>query len=77
MPINENEVTKEILGKAMQCESAEDLIALAKTEGFEITKDEAEAQFSELSDVELDSKTLKSVAGGRCYSDCDEYGGPT
>ena len=30
MPINENELTKEILAKAMKCETAEDLIALAK-----------------------------------------------
>ena len=29
MPINENELTKEILAKAMKCETAEDLIALA------------------------------------------------
>ena len=78
MPINKNEITKEMLEKAMQCETADELIALAKAEGFEITKDEAEAYFSELSDVELDANTLKNVAGGsRCYSDCDEYGGPT
>ena len=28
------------------------------------TKDEAEAYFAELSDIELDAKTLKNVAGG-------------
>ncbi len=66
MPINKNELTKELIEKAMQCETADELIALAKAEGFEITKDEAEAYFSELSDVELDEKALRNVAGGTC-----------
>ena len=69
MPINKNEITKEMFEKAMQCETADELLALAKSEGFDITKDEAEAYFAELSDVELDSSTLKNVAGGmfECY----------
>ena len=66
MPINKNELTKEQIEKAMKCETADELIALAKAEGFEITKDEAEAYFSELSDVELDEKALRNVAGGTC-----------
>ena len=66
MPINKNELTKEMIAKAMQCKSVDELIALAKTEGFEITKDEAEAYFAELADVELDEKTLRNVAGGTC-----------
>ena len=64
MPINKNELTKEQAVKAMQCKTAEELMALAKAEGYDITKDEAEAYFVELSDVELDAKTLKNVAGG-------------
>ena len=32
MPINKNELTKEMIAKAMQCETAEDLVALAKSE---------------------------------------------
>ena len=66
MPINKNELTKEMIAKAMQCKSADELMALAKAEGFEITKDEAEAYFAELADVELDEKTLRNVAGGTC-----------
>ena len=54
MPINKDELTKEMLAKAMQCETAEDLIALAKAEGKEMTKEEAEAYLAELGDVELD-----------------------
>ena len=39
MPIDKNEITKEMLEKAMQCNTAEDLIALAKTEGVDLTKE--------------------------------------
>ena len=33
MPINKNELTKEMIEKAMQCKSAEELMAMAKAEG--------------------------------------------
>ena len=64
MPINKDEITKEMLEKAMQCETADELIALAKTGGYELTKEEAEAYLAELDDYELDEDTLKNVAGG-------------
>ena len=69
MPINKNELTKEQIAKAMSCETAEELMVLAKTEGIELTIEEAEAYLIELSDVELDSDALKNVAGGgTCYT---------
>ena len=64
MPINKNELTKEMIAKAMQCETAEELIALAKSEGIELTKEEAEAYLAELTDFELDEGMLTNVAGG-------------
>ena len=68
MPINKNEITKEQMKKALQCKTAGELIALAKTEGYELTQEEAEAYMTELSDVELDGEKLKNVAGGKsCY----------
>ena len=67
MAINKNELTKEQFEKAMQCKSADELMALAKAEGFAITKDEAEAYMTELSDFELDDIALKNIAGGECY----------
>ena len=76
MPINKNELTKEMIEKAMQCETAEELMALAKAEGMELTKEEAEAYLSEIDDMELVSDTLAKVAGGRkgggggCYGKC-------
>ena len=69
MAINKNEITKEMLEKAMQCNTVEDLIALAKTEGIELTKEEAEAYLAERSDVELEGEILKQVAGGGCWGD--------
>ena len=55
----------------MQCKTVDELIALAKTEGFEITNEEAEAYMAELADIELDGVKLKNVAGGGkvCYAD--------
>ena len=70
MPINKNELTKEMIEKAMQCETAEDLIALAKSEGIELTKEEAEAYLAELDDFELDDALLRNVAGGATDEDC-------
>ena len=68
MPINKNEITKEMFETAMQCNTAEDLIALAKTEGVELTKEEANAYLDELSECELKDGDLKHVAGGRWKS---------
>ena len=67
MPINKKEITKEMIRKAMQCKDADELMALAKANGFDITKEEAEAYMTEMADVELDGDVLKSVAGGHDY----------
>ena len=71
MPIDKSKVTKDMIQRAKQCETAEDLVALAKSEGIDITKEEADAYLIELDNFELDSKALDKVAGGSgCYSDC-------
>ena len=67
MPVNKKEITKEMIRKAMQCKDADELMALAKANGFDITKDEAEAYMTERADVELDGEELKTVAGGQDY----------
>ena len=69
MPINKNELTKEMIMKAVQCKTADELIALAKTGGIELTKEEAETYIAELADFELDGENLKKVSGGifECY----------
>ena len=71
MPIDKTKITKEMLEKAANCKTADELVALAKSEGIELTKEEAAAYLSELENMELDSKALDKVAGGSgCYSDC-------
>ena len=63
MTINKKDITKELVEKALQCKTAEDLMELAKAEGVAITKEEAEAYMAELADIELDGKDLKHVGG--------------
>ena len=64
-----NSLTKEQIAMAMECETPEELIALAKKGGFEITKEQADAYIEELENFELDNAVLDKVAGGNCYSD--------
>ena len=69
MPTNENEkeITKEQIYEAMKCNTAEELQAYAKTQGYDITMEEAEAYLAEMDDMELDSTQLTKVAGGACW----------
>ena len=60
-------VLKAFARNARQSLSRDKLMALAKAEGIELTKEEAEAYMAEMADVELDSDALKQVAGGACY----------
>ena len=66
MPINKNEITKEMVEKAMQCKTANELIVLAKSYGIDITREEAEEYLAELAEVDLADKELKDVSGGIC-----------
>ena len=53
------EITEEIFKKAQQCESAQELLKLAKENGIEMTAEEAEAFLDENADIELDEDTMK------------------
>ena len=66
--INKNELTKEQIQKAMNCETAEELVAVAKAQGIDLTKEEAEAYMAE-----LDGETLKQAAGGFSIPFSDKY----
>ena len=59
-----SKLTKEQIQKAMACGSAEELMALAKAEGMELTKAEAEAYLAEFSVRDLDDGEMQAVAGG-------------
>lgn len=76
MLINKNELTKEKVAKLMSCETVEELMAVAKSEGIELTKEEAEAYMSEIDNtnlplediakcVELPHATVEELARGR------------
>ena len=47
-------LSEEVIAKAMQCETPEQLVELAKSEGIELTLDETQAYLDEMDDVELD-----------------------
>lgn len=74
MPINKDELTKEMIAKALQCKNADELMALAGSEGITLTKEEAEAYMVELEDVELDGAVLTQVTGGTCWDNCHGVG---
>ena len=76
--IDKSELTKEQLEKAMACKDADELLSLAQAEGYEMTKDEAEAYIAEMADYELDDETLKSAAGGEtCWTlKCQKHKNP-
>ena len=75
MKIDKTKITKEQLAKALECKTAEELVVLAKAEGYDITKEQAEAYLDEMEDRELDCKDLDKVAGGTgtsCWQDCTQ-----
>ena len=76
--IIKSDLTKEMIEKAMQCKTADKLLELAEAEGYEMTKDEAEAYIAEMADYELDDETLKSAAGGEtCWTlKCQKHQNP-
>ena len=65
MPIDKTKLTKEMLEKVVMCKTADELIALAKENGVELTVKQAEEVLDEIKDVELDEKTLDKIAGGK------------
>ena len=72
--LNKKELTREQMEKAMACKTAEELMALAKAEGYELTKEEAEAFLAELSDVELGDEVMEKAAGGiGCFKNCPSW----
>ena len=64
MKFQGKEIPREVVEKAMQCDTPEELVALAKEHGVEITTKQAEAYLVELEDFDLDSEQMKKVSGG-------------
>ncbi len=60
---------KEFYKKARACKTADELMKLTETEGFSVTKDQAEAFLSGPAKKEIDDEMLEKVAGGRGRDD--------
>ena len=59
--------SNELIEKAKQSKSAEELLAMAKAENIDLSAEEAEKAFAELNKTgELSDEELNNVAGG-CY----------
>ncbi len=57
----------EMMKKVMECKSAEEILALAKENGIEMTAEEAEEKFAALNNEgELSDDELLGAAGGGC-----------
>lgn len=62
-------MNNELFEQAKKAKSAEELMSLAKENGMELTKEEAEAYFAQLNKSgELSDEELDNVAGGGCHN---------
>ena len=64
-------MNNELIAKAKQAKTPEELMALAKENGVELTEESAKAYFNQLNPKtgELADDELDNVAGGGCQSD--------
>lgn len=65
-------LTKENLAKAAACKTPEDIIALAKENGIELSVEEAKKYLEKVGnfDAAISDEDLEKVAGGRCWDIC-------
>lgn len=62
-------IYKELLLKAKQAKSAEELLTLAQENGIELTEESANTYFEQLHKIgELADEELDNVAGGGCHA---------
>ena len=58
------ELNAELIEKVKVAKDAEELLAIARENGAEMTSDEAEAYFAQIHSKEIDDDLLGGVAGG-------------
>ncbi|MGN0483434.1 MAG: hypothetical protein ACI4HI_07765 [Lachnospiraceae bacterium] len=69
--MSEQKISKDVLVKAKQTKNAEELLALAKENGMEMTAEQAEENFAKLhQNGELADDELDNVAGGCSQKVC-------
>ncbi len=83
----ENKITPELIEKAKQAKSPEEVINIAMANDVELTKDEAQAYFDQFNKTgELSDDELNDVSGGGCHTKdgrlvvsalhiCDDFNG--
>ena len=60
---------EEMILKAKEAKTAEELLAMAKENGMELTEESAKAYFEQLHKIgELSDNELENVAGGHCHT---------
>ena len=57
-------LTSELMEKAKMAKSAEELLGIAKANGVEMTEEEANEYYKQITSCELDDDLLDGVAGG-------------
>ena len=69
----DNKFTPELIEKAKEAKTPEELFALAKENGVELTEESAKAYFNQLNPKtgELADDELDNVAGGGCQQNND------
>ena len=68
-------MNQELVNKARKAESVEELLALAKENGIELTTEQAKVFFAQLNPTkgELSDDELEDVAGGGCFGEEERY----
>ena len=68
-------MNQELVNKARKAESVEELLALAKENGIELTNEQAKEYFAQLNPTkgELSDDELEDVAGGGCFAEEERY----
>ena len=68
-------MNQELVNKARKAESVEELLALAKENGIELTDEQAKEYFAQLNPTkgELSDDELEDVAGGGCFPEEERY----
>ncbi len=61
------QLSKEQMKKVAACKDSSELMTLAKTQGIELTKDDADKYFAQLSGQSLSMDDIEKVAGG-CFT---------
>ena len=68
MEINGKEITQKMMAKAESCKTTDELLALAKENGIEISAEQAKTYLAEYTGRHLNDEKLDAVAGGQSSS---------